>query len=187
VLTLLRIVRAGGDVLSLIALKVAVVLHVFGAIALVGSVSFNTLVMIRALKQIPPAQSAVVAEKVGQGLMWLGTVSLAVLGLSGLTRLYFYGILESGRSLAFWTSPYGWRLALMISCWLALVVTGTLSAYWYRTVLTRKLPFSAGLRDLEERRAAQARISAIQDRLAYVNFSLTIAAALGGALLRAGV
>jgi hypothetical protein len=177
----------GEGLLSLIILKLAVVLHVFGAIALVGSVAFNTLVMMRALKQIPPAQSAVVAEKVGQGLMWIGTISLAVLGLSGLVRLYFYGIFDSGRTLAFWTSPYGWRLALMITAWLILVVTGALSAYWYRTVLTRKLPFAAGLRDLEERRAAQARISAIQDRLAYVNFSLTIAAALGGALLRAGV
>lgn len=173
--------------LSLIVLKVAVVLHVFGAIGLVGSVAFNTLVMIRALKQIPPAQSAVVAEKVGQGLMWIGTGSLAVLGVSGLIRLYFYGIFDSGRTLAFWTSPYGWRLALMIAAWLLLVITGTLSAYWYRTVLTKKLPFSAGLRDLEERRAAQAKISGIQDKLAYVNFTLTILAALGGALLRAGV
>lgn len=170
--------------LAALALKTVTVLHIFAAIALVGSVAFNTLVVIRALKQIPPAQSAVVAEKVGQGLMWIGTTSLVVLGATGLARLWLYGILPGLLHLDFWRSAYGWRLALMVGGWSVLMVTGTLSAWWYRTVLTQKLPYSAGLRDLEERRAAQARVSAIQDRLAYVNFTLTLLAALGGALLR---
>jgi hypothetical protein len=172
-------------VLEALTLQVATVLHVFAAITLVGSVSFNTLVLIRALRQIPPAQSAVVAEKVGAGLMWLGMGSLIVLGLTGLVRLWLYGLLPSLVQAEFWTSAYGLRLAPMALGWLLLMITGTLSAYWYKSVLTRKLPYSAGLRDLEERRAAQSRISGIQDGLAYVNFALCLLAALGGALIRA--
>ncbi len=173
------------DSLENLALQSATVLHVFAAITLVGSVAFNTLVLIRALRQIPPAQSAVVAEKVGAGLMWLGMGSLIVLGLTGFARLWLYGLFPSLVQTEFWLTGYGVRLAPMLLGWLALMITGTLSAYWYRTVLTRKLPYSAGLRDLEERRAAQSRISGIQDRLAYVNFALCVLAALGGALIRA--
>ena len=62
--------------------------------------------------------------------------------------------------------------ALMAFSWLLLLITGTLSGFWYGTILTKKLPYSAGLRDLEERRAAQAKVSAWQDRLAYINLTL---------------
>ena len=55
-----------------------------------------------------------------------------------------------------------------------LLITGTLSGFWYGTILTKKLPYSAGLRDLEERRAAQAKVSAWQDRLAYINLTLAL-------------
>ena len=71
---------------------------------------------------------------------------------------------------------------LMAGSWLMLLITGTVSATWYNTILTRKLPYSAGLRDLEERRAAQARVSQWQDRLAYINLALAALAALGGIL-----
>ena len=71
-------------------------------------------------------------------------------------------------------------IGVMAVCWLCLFITGTLSAVWYNTILTRKLPYSAGLRDLEERRAAQEKVSAWQDRLAYVNLALAIIAVLGG-------
>lgn len=167
-----------------LVLQIAVVLHVFAAIALVGSMTFNALVLTPALKRIPPAHSAVISEKIGAALMWIGLGSLIVLGGSGLALLWASGLLGRVTSLEFWASPYGWRLALMVGAWLALLVTGILSAWWYRTVLTRKLPYAAGLRDLEEKRAAQERVSAWQDRLAYLNLALGVLAALGGTLLR---
>ena len=55
-----------------------------------------------------------------------------------------------------------------------------MSGIWYGTILTKKLPYSAGLRDLEERRAAQAKVSQWQDRLAYINLTLAVLAAFGG-------
>jgi uncharacterized membrane protein len=165
--------------------QTAIVLHVFAAIALVGSLIFNTLILMPALKRIPPAHSAVISEKIGSALMWVGLGSLILLGLTGFTILWTYGIIGRLLSLDWWTTAYGWRMGLMIAGWFALLCTGTLSAVWYRTVLTKKLPYTAGLRELEERRAAQQRVSDWQDRLAYFNLSLGVLAVLGGALLRA--
>lgn len=164
--------------------QTAIVLHVFAAIALVGSLTFNTLVLMPALKRIPPAHSTVISEKVGSALMWMGLGSLILLGLTGFAILWNYGMLAELLSPAWWTTPYGWRMGLMIGSWLGLLSTGAVSSVWYRTVLTKKLPYAAGLRELEERRAAQERVSAWQDRFAYLNLSLGVLAVLGGTLLR---
>jgi hypothetical protein len=165
----------------------AIIVHIFAAIGLVGGVMLNTLVLWPAMKRVPPAQSAVVHTKVGSGLMWMGFTSLILLGVSGLALLWGSGILTSLARPDFWLSSYGWRLALMVGAWLALLFTSGLAAYWNRTVLEKKLPYTAGLRELEERRAAQQRVSDLQERLAYTNLGLTLLAALGGALLRAGI
>lgn len=168
-----------------LVMQFAIVIHIFAAVALVGSLAFNTLVMVPALKRIPPAHSAVIAEKIGAALMWVGLSSLILLGLSGTALLWSYGMLPGVLTVSFWSSSYGVRLALMIIGWVALMTTGILSAIWYKRVLTRKLPYTAGLRDLEERRASQERVSSWQDRLAYINLSLAVLATLGGALIRA--
>jgi hypothetical protein len=105
-----------------------------------------------------------------------------LLGATGFARAWLLGelpVLFSHFALEVpklrWTS-------LMAAAWLMLLITGTLSATWYSTILTKKLPYSAGLRELEERRAAQAIVSAWQDRLAYINLVLAVLAALGGIL-----
>lgn len=166
-------------------MQAALVAHIFASIALVGSVIFNTLVLLPAMKRVPPAYSSVIHAKIGTGLMVLGLASLGLLGASGAVLLWASGTLPSLLRPAFWTTAYGWRLGLMIFPWLVLVATGTLAAWWSRTVLDKKLPYTSGLRELEERRAAQYRVSEAQERLAYANFTLAILAALGGALLRA--
>jgi len=157
-------------------------IHVYAAIVLVGAVFFNTVVLMPALRRIPPAHSAVVAQKIGAGLMWLGGAAIALLGVTGFARAWLLGelpVLFSHLALGVPKLRWTW---LMAGSWMMLVITGTLSATWYRTILTRKLPYSAGLRDLEERRAAQARVSQWQDRLAYINLTLAALAALGGIL-----
>ncbi|MEE9279027.1 MAG: hypothetical protein V3V67_02520 [Myxococcota bacterium] len=168
-----------------IVVQTALVIHIFAAMALVGSVVFNTLVLLPAMKRVPPAYSAVIHQRIGTGLMVLGLSSLALLGISGGLLLWLAGTLGSFLRAEFWTSTYGWRLALMLTSWLGLLAIGVLSAVWNRTVLEKKLPYTAGLRELEERRAAQLRVSDTQERLAYANFALAIGAALGGALIRA--
>ncbi|HVA78157.1 MAG TPA: hypothetical protein VNF27_09690 [Candidatus Binataceae bacterium] len=154
--------------------------HIYAAIVLVGAVFFNTVVLMPALRRIPPAHSAVVAQKIGAGLMWLGGAAILLLGVTGFVRLWMLGYFPAMLSRrALKIASFRW-LALMIASWAALFGTGTLSATWYRTILTKKLPYSAGLRELEDRRAEQARVSGWQDRLAYINLTLAVLAALGG-------
>jgi hypothetical protein len=161
------------------------VIHIFAFIALVGSIFFNTLVLIPATRRIPPAHAAVVHNGIGTGLMWLGLSSLALLGITGFVLLWVYGTLGSLLDPAFWITAYGWRLAIMLVGWAGLLVTGGLSAWWSVTVMERKLPYTAGLQALEERRQAQQRISDIYEWLAWVNLGLALAATIGGTLIRA--
>jgi hypothetical protein len=154
--------------------------HVYAAIVLVGSIIFNTGILMPALRRIPPAHSAVVSQKIGAGLMWLGGSAIFFLGITGFTRAWLLGELSFLFSTDFMRDPRLEWTALMAFSWLMLLITGTLSGFWYGTILTRKLPYAAGLRDLEERRAAQAKVSAWQDRLAYINLTLALLAAFGG-------
>jgi len=154
--------------------------HIYAAIVLVGAVFFNTVVLMPALRRIPPAHSAVVAQKIGAGLMWLGGAAIVLLGVTGFLRLWMLGLFpELFSRWVLQVASLRW-LALMTASWAVLFGTGTLSATWYRTILTRKLTYSAGLRELEDRRAEQARVSGWQDRLAYINLALAVLAALGG-------
>jgi hypothetical protein len=43
--------------------QLALIIHVFSAIVLVGSMFFNVAILTPALNRIPPAQSAAVADK----------------------------------------------------------------------------------------------------------------------------
>jgi hypothetical protein len=159
------------------------VIHVYAAIVLVGEIIMNTTVLIPALKRIPPAHSAVVSGKIGYGLMTEGGSAVVLLGVTGFVRAYLKEQLPRLFSSEVMSDPYlGW-LALMAIAWLGLAITATISNVWYTRVLSRKMPYSAGLRDLEEKRAAQERISRWQDRLAYVNLTLALMAALGGAMV----
>lgn len=161
-------------------LRILRAVHIYAAIVLVGSIIFNTGILMPALRRIPPAHSAVVSQKIGAGLMWLGGSAIFFLGITGFSRAWMLGELPLlFSSEVFETGRLQWT-ALMAFSWLMLLITGTLSGIWYGTILTRKLPYAAGLRDLEERRAAQAKVSAWQDRLAYINLALAIVAAFGG-------
>jgi len=154
--------------------------HIYAAIVLVGSIIFNTGILMPALRRIPPAHSAVVGQKIGAGLMWLGGSAIFLLGITGFARAWIFGEIPFLFSTDFIRDPRLAWTALMAFCWLILLCTGSLSGFWYGTILTKKLPYSAGLRDLEERRAAQAKVSAWQDRLAYINLTLALLAAFGG-------
>jgi hypothetical protein len=169
--------------------QLALIVHIFSAIVLVGSMFFNVAILTPALNRIPPAQSAAVADKIGAGLRVAGPASLLLLGLTGFMRLSNLRLMGDFFTIGFLTES--WKLAvplwLMFISWFLLVITGTLSAIWYEKVLAKKLPYSAGLRDLEERRAAQEKISGYQERLNVVNTTLGGLAALGGALFSSGL
>ena len=167
--------------------KLALVVHIYSAIVLVGSMFFNAFILGPALKRIPPAQAATVGEKIGGGLRIAGPVTLVLLGITGFLRLNYYKQLGQFFTLDFMTTTQGMKIWLMFLSWFVLVVTGTLSLVWYEKVLARKLPYTAGLRDLEERRAAQQKISDWQERMNYVNVTIGILAVLGGSLYASGL
>jgi hypothetical protein len=167
--------------------KLALVVHVYSAIVLVGSMFFNAFILGPALKRIPPAQAATVGDKIGGGLRIAGPVTLVLLGVTGFLRLNYYKLLGKFFTLDYITSPEGMKIWLMFVSWVVLVVTGTMSLVWYEKVLARKLPYTAGLRDLEERRAAQQKISDLQERMNYVNVTIGIVAVLGGTLYASGL
>lgn len=162
--------------------KIALVVHIYSAVVLVGSMFFNTLILQPSLARIPPAHSATIADKVGAALGIAGPVSLVLLGVTGFLRLSSLKLLGGFFSIEFFRTLSHWWIWLMFGSWFLLVITGTLSAVWYQRVLSRKLPYTAGLRELEERRAAQERISAWQDRMNYVNLTLGVLALLGASL-----
>jgi hypothetical protein len=167
--------------------KLALVVHIYSAIVLVGSMFFNAFILGPALKRIPPAQAATVGDKIGGGLRVAGPVTLVLLGITGFLRLNYYKLLDNFFTLDYMTSTEGLKIWLMFVSWFVLVVTGTMSLLWYEKVLARKLPYTAGLRDLEERRAAQQKISDWQERMNYVNVTIGIVAVLGGTLYASGL
>jgi len=167
--------------------KLALVVHIYSAIVLVGSMFFNAFILGPALRRIPPAQAATVGDKIGAGLRVAGPVSLVLLGVTGFLRLSYYKLLDEFFTLSYITSSPGMKIWLMFLSWVALMVTGTLSLAWYEKVLAKKLPYTAGLRDLEDRRAAQQKVSAWQERMNYVNVTIGILAALGGSLYASGL
>src|SRR5512137_1383585 len=118
-------------------------IHVYAAIVLVGAVFFNTVVLMPALRRIPPAHSAVVAQKIGAGLMWLGGAAIVLLGATGFARVWLLGEMPVLFSrIALEVPKLRWTCLMAIS-WLMLLIAGTLSAIWYSTVLTKKLQYSA--------------------------------------------
>jgi hypothetical protein len=167
--------------------KLSLVVHIYSAIVLVGSMFFNAFILGPALRRIPPAQAATVGDKIGAGLRVAGPASLGLLGVTGFLMLHRYRFLGDFFTWSFMTSRAGLRLWLMFLSWFVLVITGTVSLVWYEKVLARKLPYTAGLRALEERRAAQEKVSAWQERMNYVNVTIGILAALGGSLYASGL
>jgi len=167
--------------------KLSLVVHIYSAIVLVGSMFFNAFILGPALKRIPPAQAATVGDKIGAGLRVAGPVSLGLLVVTGLLRLKYMHLLGKFFSWSFMSTQYGSRLWLMFLSWFVLAVTGTLSLAWYEKVLAKKLPYTAGLRDLEERRAAQQKVSDWQERMNYVNVTIGALAVLGGSMARVGL
>jgi len=167
--------------------QLALVVHIYSAIVLVGSMFFNAFILGPALRRIPPAQAATVGDKIGAGLRIAGPVSLVLLVVTGMMRLNHMHLLGKFFGWSFMSTRYGSRIWLMFLAWFTLAVTGTLSLAWYEKVLAKKLPYTAGLRDLEDRRAAQQKISDWQERMNYVNVTIGILAVLGGSFARVGL
>src|SRR5918996_4984535 len=93
--------------------KLAMIVHIYSAIVLVGSMFFNAFILGPALKRIPPAQAATVGDKIGGGLRIAGPVTLVLLGVTGFLRLHYYKLLGKFFTLDYMTSNPGMKIWLM--------------------------------------------------------------------------
>src|SRR6185436_6206864 len=124
--------------------QLALVVHIYSAIVLVGSMFFNAFILGPALRRIPPAQAATGGDKIGAGLRIAGPVSLVLLVVTGMMRLNHMHRLGKFFGWSFMSTRYGSRLWLMLLAWLTLAVTRTLSLASYEKVLAQQLPYTAG-------------------------------------------
>src|SRR3954451_5103464 len=123
-----RAARAGPGVagrLMVNVYKLAMIVHIYSAIVLVGSMFFNAFILGPALRRIPPAQAATAGDKIGAGLRIAGPVSLVLLGITGFLRANYNRFLwKKFFQWSFMSTRYGSRIWLMFVAWLVLVVTG---------------------------------------------------------------
>ena len=98
-----------------IVYQLALVVHIYSAIVLVGSMFFNAFILGPALKRIPPAQAATVGDKIGAGLRIAGPVSLVLLGVTGFLRLSYNHFMGQFFTWSFMSTKYGSRMMLASS------------------------------------------------------------------------
>ncbi len=166
-------------------LRILRLFHILGAVTVAGAVIFNGLVILPALRRIPPAQATVVAQRVGTGLMYLGWAGLIVQGVTGIARMERMGILRPFFTFEMFDTAYGRWLGLMVLAWLLWLVAAAIQTLWFRPLLLRRMPYTTTLRDLERRRAMLERISIWQERLSYATIILALLALLAGGLIHA--
>jgi len=163
---------------------IAVATYFGGAVAM-------EFILAPAQKAIPPAQAQVMGEKTSERFLLMVWVSLFLIFVTGIMRLYFKGLI--GFDPVF-IPPltldygYGWTVFLLFLVWLVLVINGALITFVFRPRLTGKM--AAGV---SQTQAASARDSMMQaatwiERLTRIDLGLAVLAILlGASLLRGGL
>ncbi len=87
--------------------------HILAAFVWIGGMLFLTLVAALALRGVEPSVRARVFSLVGRQFRWVGWVCIAVLIVTGIFNLRYYGVgLEQLTFASFWSTPFGSRLAI---------------------------------------------------------------------------
>ena len=160
------------------------------AVYLGGAVAMEFILM-PAQRAIPPAQAQIMGEKTSDRFLVLVWVSLILIFITGVLRLYFRGFLF-GASL--FMPPltlefaYGRTALALFLVWCVLVVNGLLITFVFRPMLTGKL--GAGATREQATRNTGGKMSAATwiQNLSRVDLVLAvIAVLLGVALARGGL
>jgi uncharacterized membrane protein len=169
----------------LILLLILRLIHILAASYLIGSSVYGYYLLRPALRQIPPAHSVVIAQRVGTLFTYTGWTAIALLFLSGILRVYFSGRLAFLFTLDLYAYGPGRSLALMIFSWFVSAVSSSIMTFALRPRLLRKLMVSSNptLADVEKRRTTQIASSKWLERLQLVNLiAWTLAAIAGGSI-----
>jgi hypothetical protein len=101
--------------------------------------------MARAQRSIPPAQSAIVGERVGFDFTVLSWFAFIVVGISGYWLLARAGDADLASPYTLFVAhdlfeaAYGWEVFLMILFWVGLVINGLIMTFLLRPKLAGKL------------------------------------------------
>ncbi len=166
--------------------KLLVVAHI-GAMGLyvVGGLWIK-LSLTRAQQAIPPAQAAIVGQRIGFDFTIVSWATFIAVGATGYWLLGKDGLADPASPHTLFVSGdlldsgYGWKLLLMIAFWYGLVINGLFLTFFFRPRLTRKLDPTDPPEALERLQRAMAFAVRGIDILAWVNLLLAIGAFLAG-------
>lgn len=160
------------------------------AVYLGGAVAME-FILLPAQSAIPPAQAQVMGEKTSDRFLILVWVSLILILLTGLARLYLKGMFL-GTSL--FVAPltleysYGQTAFALFVVWLILMINGALITFVLRPKLTGKM--AAGVSRDQANQSRDSKISAATwiSHLTRADLVLAvIAVLLGASLIRGGL
>ncbi len=109
----------------------------------------------RAQKGIPPAQAALVGQRMGLDFTVISWFAFIVVGVTGYALLGRAGDLDLTSPYTFFIdhalmdSRYGWALFFMILFWVVLVINGLIMTLYFRPHLSGKLEPANTTADLE--------------------------------------
>ncbi len=143
----------------------------------------------RAQKGIPPAQSALVGQRIGFDFTVVSWFAFVVVGATGYALLGRAGDLDLATPYTFFIdhslmdTRYGWALFFMVLFWVVLVVNGLIMTLYFRPHLSGRLEPANTTADLEP---FQARLTSAVfwiDFLAWANLVLAGGSFVAGMLI----
>ncbi|MBT4162069.1 MAG: hypothetical protein HOC70_10380 [Gammaproteobacteria bacterium] len=155
-----------------------------------GAVAME-FILAPAQKSIPPAQAQVMGEKTSERFLLMVWISLFLIFVTGILRLYFKGMI-GGDTL--FVAPltldytYGRTVFALFLVWVILVINGALITLVFRPRLTGKL--TAGVSQNQASNARDSMMGAATwiEWLTRIDLGLAILAVLlGASLLRGGL
>jgi len=162
----------------------SVAVYVGGAIAM-------EFILAPAQAAIPPAQAQVMGEKTADRFLTLVWISLFLIFVTGVLRLYFRGLIGGDTWLVpplTWDYDYGKTVLAMLIVWLLLVINGGLITFVFRPTLRGKLGSGSSQNAASQNMDAKMRAATWIQHLTRIDLVLAIIAVLlGASLLRGGM
>jgi|GEM_PF-511392 uncharacterized membrane protein len=166
-------------VVYLMGLKI---IHILAVAVYFGSTFFMDLLLLPALNRIPPAQAAIVSQQVGETFAVLAWVSLGIIIVSGVLRLYVTGTLTPELFL----HPYGWWIGALMFLALLLAINGLIMTIWIRPRMKVVLSTRATEADLKVKQTEAMAAVTTLNRLVRLNLIIAGLALIIGASLSFG-
>jgi uncharacterized membrane protein len=163
---------------------ISVAVYVGGAIAM-------EFILAPAQASIPPAQAQVMGEKTSDRFLILVWISLLLIFVSGVFRLYFRGLI-GGETLLVppltWDYNYGRTVIALFFVWILLVINGALITFVFRPILKGKLGSGSSQNQANQNREAKMSAATWIQNLTRADLVLAvIAVLLGASLVRGGL